>query len=153
MTEKEHLKKTVVILAGYPGEMKRLLSTNPGLKSRVSDVIDFPDFDAAAAAPVLGAADDGAHGRDGRVHHLLRRRREDCDAQVLRQHGLRVVPREAQGIRLEVLLVPSARAGTLAARGAERRRGLAAAAAQVRRAEDGRAAGARPRRSAVSAFL
>ena len=41
----------VVILAGYAGQMSELLDkVNPGLKSRVSDVIDFPDFDAAAAA-------------------------------------------------------------------------------------------------------
>ena len=36
--------------------MSELLDkVNPGLKSRVSDVIDFPDFDAAAAAEIAEA--------------------------------------------------------------------------------------------------
>ena len=43
--------KMVVIFAGYSGQMSELLDkVNPGLKSRVSDVIDFPDFSPAAAA-------------------------------------------------------------------------------------------------------
>ena len=46
----DHRDDLVVILAGYPGDMNTLLSRNPGLKSRVSVVSDFPDFDAAAAA-------------------------------------------------------------------------------------------------------
>ena len=43
----------VVIFAGYSGQMDTLLDkVNPGLKSRVSDVVSFPDFDAADAADV-----------------------------------------------------------------------------------------------------
>lgn len=37
--------ETMVILATYPGEMERLLSSNPGLKSRVAQVLDFPAYD------------------------------------------------------------------------------------------------------------
>eukprot|EP00908_Phaeocystis_cordata_P013006 Transcript_24047.p1 GENE.Transcript_24047~~Transcript_24047.p1 ORF type:complete len:637 (+),score=331.07 Transcript_24047:1338-3248(+) len=51
LTEEEYRGKMVVIFAGYAGQMSELLNkVNPGLKSRVSDVIDFPDFSAATAA-------------------------------------------------------------------------------------------------------
>jgi len=51
LTEEQYRGKLVVIFAGYAGQMSRLLDeVNPGLKSRVSDVIDFPDFAPAAAA-------------------------------------------------------------------------------------------------------
>ena len=36
--------RLVVVLAGYPEEMKRLLATNPGLSSRFQRTFDFPDF-------------------------------------------------------------------------------------------------------------
>lgn len=37
--------ETMVILATYSGEMKRLLASNPGLKSRVAQVLEFPAYD------------------------------------------------------------------------------------------------------------
>ncbi|CAM9145812.1 unnamed protein product, partial [Ectocarpus fasciculatus] len=47
MTEPEHLHKTVVILAGYKNEMDRMLSSaNPGVRSRFTERIEFPDWDA-----------------------------------------------------------------------------------------------------------
>jgi len=36
----------VVILAGYPADMRQLLARNPGLKSRFPSEIDFPDYTA-----------------------------------------------------------------------------------------------------------
>lgn len=39
--------ETMVILATYPGEMERLLSSNPGLKSRIARVLSFPSYDDA----------------------------------------------------------------------------------------------------------
>lgn len=39
--------ETMVIFATYPGEMERLLASNPGLKSRVAQVLDFPSYDDA----------------------------------------------------------------------------------------------------------
>lgn len=39
-----HRKDVVVILAGYPEEMERLLSRNPGLRSRISYHVHFRDY-------------------------------------------------------------------------------------------------------------
>ena len=48
MTVPEHLHRTVVILAGYPDAMRRMMSSsNEGLISRFSGRLDFPDWDAA----------------------------------------------------------------------------------------------------------
>jgi type IV secretory pathway TraG/TraD family ATPase VirD4 len=40
----DHRGEFVVIVAGYPDEMKRFIESNPGLKSRFTKFIDFPDY-------------------------------------------------------------------------------------------------------------
>lgn len=40
--------ETTVIFATYPGEMERLLSSNPGLSSRVAQVLEFNAYDNGA---------------------------------------------------------------------------------------------------------
>lgn len=45
LTEMEDKRKDfIVILAGYTDEMEELLNTNSGLKSRITDIIEFPDY-------------------------------------------------------------------------------------------------------------
>jgi hypothetical protein len=44
----------VVILAGYPAEMEQLLESNPGLSSRFSRRLDFPDYDPLELAQIFG---------------------------------------------------------------------------------------------------
>lgn len=49
----DHRSQLVVILAGYPGEMDRLWSANPGLKSRVRYQITFPDYTVDELASIF----------------------------------------------------------------------------------------------------
>jgi hypothetical protein len=53
LTEKEFMGKMVVVLAGYEAQIEELLSVNPGLKSRFSERLVFPDFTVADATELL----------------------------------------------------------------------------------------------------
>lgn len=45
LTEMENRRKDfIVVFAGYTDEMEKLLNTNSGLKSRITDIIEFPDY-------------------------------------------------------------------------------------------------------------
>lgn len=44
LTDERFKDRLAVILAGYPGEMAKLISTNPGLKSRFTQDIFFEDY-------------------------------------------------------------------------------------------------------------
>jgi SpoVK/Ycf46/Vps4 family AAA+-type ATPase len=45
--------RLIVVLAGYPEEMKRLLATNPGLASRFQRTFDFPDYTVAELCRIV----------------------------------------------------------------------------------------------------
>lgn len=53
--------KLVVIMAGYPDEMERMLSMNAGIRSRVAYTIDFPDYSSAELVEIfkMGAQKQG----------------------------------------------------------------------------------------------
>ena len=46
----EHADSTVVILAGYPEPIQRMVATHPGLSSRIARTIAFPDYTPAQLA-------------------------------------------------------------------------------------------------------
>lgn len=58
-------KRLVVILAGYPAEMRKLLASNPGLTSRFSRNLEFIDYSPLELAQIFGAMCDKNHYRLG----------------------------------------------------------------------------------------
>lgn len=53
LTSVDFKDKLIVILAGYEGDMERMLTTNAGLKSRFAERLNFEDLDAASVADLF----------------------------------------------------------------------------------------------------
>ena len=49
----DHRDDLAVIVAGYPDEMRQFIDSNPGLRSRFTHYIDFPDYTAAELVEVF----------------------------------------------------------------------------------------------------
>ncbi len=55
--------RLVVILAGYPNEMRNLLKTNPGLSSRFNRMLHFDDYSPLELARIFGSLCEKNHYR------------------------------------------------------------------------------------------
>ena len=65
--------ETMVIFATYPGEMERLLSSNPGLRSRIAQILNFPAYDDAQLWEILqGFAKEYGCGLPGEAEKACR---------------------------------------------------------------------------------
>ena len=43
----------VIIIAGYPGDINKMLDSNPGLKSRFTHFFEFPDWTAGDCVDLI----------------------------------------------------------------------------------------------------
>ncbi len=69
----DHRDRLVVIVAGYPKLMHQFLDSNPGLRSRFSREIEFPDYSSDELVSITGSMASAAEYRldDGVVDALL----------------------------------------------------------------------------------
>lgn len=56
----DHRDEVIVVVAGYPQEMRRFLESNPGLASRFPTHIAFPDYDADELVDIFALHDGHA---------------------------------------------------------------------------------------------
>ena len=49
----DHRDDLAVVAAGYPDEMRKLIEANPGLESRFTRTIDFPDYTTTSCVAIF----------------------------------------------------------------------------------------------------
>ena len=90
----DHRDDLAIVAAGYPAEMAELIDTNPGLKSRFTRTIEFPDYTDDELVSIFVAL--GERNRyvlsDDALDRLRRADRRRAAHSRLRQRPLRAQP-------------------------------------------------------------
>jgi SpoVK/Ycf46/Vps4 family AAA+-type ATPase len=102
----DHRDRIMVIVAGYPNEMRRFIDTNPGLAGRFTKTIDFPRYSADNLCEILRRMAEKQHftlpdGFQTRIKPWIneRSRAEDW-ANAREMRTLLEKAREAQAMRI-----------------------------------------------------
>lgn len=106
----DYRDKFIVIVAGYPDEMKDFINSNPGLESRFNNYIHFPDYSSNELVEIFGKfTSDNKYYLDKGTKDLLKVHFDECiyevenfsNARYIRNLFEKVVKQHANRIVLE----------------------------------------------------